>query len=98
LEALRLSRGFRFPPGATEYRCLALVRRRAEEPAGQAAAFAGLIRHWVGLFYGGIQPPAGAFEESLAWVGSLCGDPAPGEKTPSGAKRPPGGTAGGSRG
>jgi hypothetical protein len=85
LEAMRLRWGFRFPPGATEYRCLTLVRRRAgESPAGQTA-FAGLIRHWVAFFYGGILPPEGAFEEALAWVGSLCEKPAPGEETAPGA-------------
>jgi hypothetical protein len=82
LEALRLRWGLRFPPGATEYRCLALVRLRGarftgpEEPyRGIEASFAGLIRHWVAFFYGGIVPPEGAFEEALAWVGSLCGNP-----------------------
>ena len=76
--------GLRFPPGATEYRCLALVRRRlgrgaapAEEFTGPVgAAFAGFIRRWVDFFYGGILPPEGAFEEALAWVASLCEKPA----------------------
>jgi hypothetical protein len=80
LEALRLRWGLRFPPGATEYRCLALVRRRGENSAGHTA-FAGLIRHWVAFFYGGILPPEGAFEGALSWVGSLCEEAAPGEKT-----------------
>jgi hypothetical protein len=98
LEALKLRWGLRFPPGATEYRCLALVRlrgarfREQAEPATELAeaSFAGLIRHWVGFFYGGIVPPEGAFEEALAWIGSLCGNPgekpAPGDpKAPEGA-------------
>jgi hypothetical protein len=63
-----------FPAGATEYRCLALVRRRqGGKPEGPEGAFADLIRHWVALAYGGISPPGGAFEEALAWASSLCG-------------------------
>jgi hypothetical protein len=85
LGALGLRWGLHFPPGATEYRCLALVRRWARAKAGPAeeyagpvgAAFAGLIRRWVDFFYGGILPPEGAFEEALSWVGSLCEKPVP---------------------
>jgi hypothetical protein len=87
LEALARYRNFRFPPGATEYRCLALVRR-TEQGRRAARDFAALIRHWVPLAYGGNLPPEGAFEESLAWVRSLCGEaPEPGEK-PSPALSP----------
>jgi hypothetical protein len=92
LEALRLRWGFRFPPGATEYRCLALVRLQkarftgpAEPDQGLELSFAGLIRHWVAFFYGGIVPPEGAFEEALAWVGSLCGNSAD-KPAPAGAE------------
>jgi hypothetical protein len=85
LGALGQRWGLRFPPGATEYRCLALVRRRAGRGAGSAeelagpvgTAFAGFIRRWVDFFYGGILPPEGAFEEALAWIGSLCEKPIP---------------------
>ncbi|MDR3248939.1 MAG: DUF4129 domain-containing protein, partial [Treponema sp.] len=68
--------GIRFPPGATEYRCLSLVRLRTQTTGlrtpGHGSAFAELIRHWVALAYGGSVPPDGAFEDSLAWVGALC--------------------------
>jgi hypothetical protein len=91
LEALRLRWALRFPPGATEYRCLALVRlwagRGAADGGRAEAAFAGLIRHWTALFYGGINPPAGAFEEAAAWAGSLADFdeiPAPENKAASG--------------
>jgi hypothetical protein len=74
LGALTTYRGVRFPPGATEYRCLALVRSQAggrnRELGGPFSA--GLIHHWVALAYGGSNPPEGAFEEAAAWVGSLC--------------------------
>ncbi|MDR1024403.1 MAG: DUF4129 domain-containing protein [Treponema sp.] len=72
LEALARYRLIRFPPGATEYRCLALVRHHqgGRDPGG-VDSFAALIRHWVALAYGGVEPPGGAFEEALAWAGSL---------------------------
>jgi hypothetical protein len=83
LESLTRYRNFRFPPGATEYRCLALVRGR---PGRTARDFERFIRHWVPLAYGGSPPPEGAFEESLAWVRSLRGElPGSGEK-PGGAE------------
>jgi hypothetical protein len=63
-------RGIRFPPGATEYRCLGLVRQKDRELGGPFAA--GLIRPWVALAYGGSNPPEGAFEEALDWVMGLC--------------------------
>jgi hypothetical protein len=85
LEALSRYRNFRFPPGATEYRCLALVRGRREERQ-TARDFAKLIRHWVPLAYGGNPPPEGAFEESLAWVMSLCGEPPGPREKPGGAE------------
>ncbi|MDR0997664.1 MAG: hypothetical protein LBL70_01235, partial [Treponema sp.] len=76
-----------FPAGATEYRCLALVRGLPPVPAAPdhlpdqldrraRAGFAGLIANWVALAYGGRPPPEGAFEEALAWIGDLCGNPA----------------------
>jgi hypothetical protein len=76
LGALTRYHRIRFPPGATEYRCLALVRRyQGSRQLGPERAFAELIRHWVALAYGGIKPPGGAFEDALAWVQSLCGPP-----------------------
>ncbi|MDR0451037.1 MAG: hypothetical protein LBH26_07205 [Treponema sp.] len=74
-----------FPAGATEYRCLALVRglparplqeARAEAPDSAARrGFAELIAVWVALAYGGRIPPEGAFERALAWIRDLCGTP-----------------------
>jgi hypothetical protein len=82
LGALARRHRIRFPPGATEYRCLALVRRQAAAAGtesgmerGTERAFAELIRHWVALAYGGISPPGGAFEEARSWALSLCGAP-----------------------
>lgn len=75
LEALTRCYRLRFPPGATEYRCLALVRRHpAGRQTGLERSFADLIRHWTALAYGGIRPPGGAFEQTLAWARSLRGD------------------------
>jgi hypothetical protein len=91
LNALTRYHSIRFPPGATEYRCLALLRRRQNDRlAGFERAFADLIRHWVALAYGGISPPGGAFEEALAWALSLCGvreTPAPENARGSGGVR-----------
>jgi hypothetical protein len=73
LEALSRYHRIPFPAGATEYRCLALVRRcQGGKPEGPERAFADLIRHWVALAYGGISPPDGVFEVALAWALSLC--------------------------
>jgi hypothetical protein len=97
--------GLRFPPGATEYRCLALVRHWAgqgrlgpgeAEAVALEAAFAVFIRRWVPYFYGGILPPEGALEEALAWVESLCKIPVP-VKKPAPVENP-GGAAGGTHG
>jgi hypothetical protein len=81
LGALARYRLLRFPPGATEYRCLALVRRHQ---SGLERPFADLIRHWTALAYGGIEPPGGAFDEALAWAQSLCARPP--EPPPAGRK------------
>jgi hypothetical protein len=85
-------RMIRFPPGATEYRCLAQVRHHQRGTGGvdAAAGFAALIRHWVALAYGGVNPPGGAFEESLAWVSSLCGEDSQEQNPPAGSPRKPG--------
>jgi hypothetical protein len=62
-------RALHFPPEATEYECLALVR--AAGAPGEAAAFAANVTRWVSLAYGGRPPPDGSFEEALALCGSL---------------------------
>jgi hypothetical protein len=70
-------RGIPFPPGATEYECLALVRAAAEtSPAartgsGEAGDFAALVFCRVSLAYGGRVPDPEAFENSLAFCRSL---------------------------
>jgi hypothetical protein len=91
-------RGLSFPAGATEYRCLALVRGVSVRAAPQTApalpdqaegpepaarrGFAELIAHWVALAYGGRPPPEGAFERALAWIGELAGAPEDRESPP----------------
>jgi hypothetical protein len=69
IAAFSLRRGLGFPPAATEYGCLALVRSAC--PA-EGPGFEGLIRHWVGLAYGGVLPGEGAFEEALAYGEALA--------------------------
>ena len=77
-----------FPPDATEYDCLALVRAERKAGAAEAAgtgpgdagsreteSFAAAVGRWVALAYGGRLPPAGSFEETLAFCRSLS--PAP---------------------
>jgi hypothetical protein len=66
--------GLRFPAEATEYGCLALVRAAG----GQRAGFEALIRRWVRYAYGGIEPGAGEFEDSLGYGFSLLTPPAGG--------------------
>jgi hypothetical protein len=73
-----------FPPDATEYDCLALVRAERNAGAADAAgtgpgaagsreaeSFALAVGRWVALAYGGRFPPAGSFEETLAFCRSL---------------------------
>jgi hypothetical protein len=88
-------RGLSFPPDATEYECLALVRSAAggSSPAdgsrgeeggpGEARGFAALVLCWVSLAYGGKVPGPGAFESSLAFCRSLLLAPK-GEETSHG--------------
>jgi hypothetical protein len=64
-------RGVSFPPEATEYGCLALVRKSG--PAG-ARGFADMVLHWVALAYGGRLPPEGAFDRALVLCESLGAD------------------------
>jgi hypothetical protein len=51
-----------FPPDATEYGCLALIR---SSPGGDAGGFGDLVTNWIYLAYAGRNPPEGAFERSL---------------------------------
>jgi hypothetical protein len=76
-------RGLPFPPEATEYECLALVRSAPAEisPAdggpgegggpAEDRGFTALVLYWVSLAYGGKAPGPGAFESSLAFCRSL---------------------------
>ena len=57
-----------FPPNATEYGCLELLRRKL--PA-EAASFGALVQNWIFFAYGGRPPGDGAFEEALAYCRSL---------------------------
>ncbi|GHV84943.1 hypothetical protein AGMMS50230_05510 [Spirochaetia bacterium] len=56
-----------FPPEATEYEALALVRTNTTDISGPASntAFEVFIRRWINLAYGGKFPEAGNFEEAL---------------------------------
>jgi hypothetical protein len=61
-------RSLSFPPDATEYGCLELVRRVL--PA-EAKGFGELVRHWIFLAYGDHLPGEGAFERDLVYGRSL---------------------------
>lgn len=61
-----------FPPGATEYGCLALVRKAL--PA-KAEGFRELVQSWVFLAYGERAPGEGAFEQALSYGRSLTEGP-----------------------
>jgi hypothetical protein len=74
LESWSRYRAFKFPPDATEYECLALVR--AAGVSGGATDFAAFVNRWTALAYGGRLPPEGSFEEALALCWSLIPDPA----------------------
>jgi hypothetical protein len=78
LESWAQYRALCFPPEATEYECLALVR--AAGAPGEAAAFAAFVNRWAALAYGGKPPPEGGFAEALALCQSLIPAPA-GEKS-----------------
>ncbi|GHV95813.1 membrane protein [Spirochaetia bacterium] len=72
-----LYRGIVFPPNATEYDCIDIVRSASISANGTAAlvseteTFSVLVKHWVNLAYGGRLPPEGSFEEALAFCKSL---------------------------
>jgi hypothetical protein len=74
--ACGISKNLVFPPGATEYNCLALVR---ESVSDKAEGFARLVQHWVHFAYAGKLPPHGAFEEALGFGYSLIGENGEGE-------------------
>jgi hypothetical protein len=57
-----------FPPDATEYGCLALVRSSA---GGGDEDFGELVSNWIYLAYGGRNPPEGSFEKSLGFGRAL---------------------------
>jgi hypothetical protein len=56
-----------FPPNATEYNCLELVRSRFKQGAANSHTkeFGDLVRNWVLLAYGGRNPADGSFEKAL---------------------------------
>jgi hypothetical protein len=65
-------RGVVFPPDATEYDCLALVRKAVSgEGASDSEGFASLVGSWVAFAYGGRTPSAEDFEVSLHYGRSL---------------------------
>jgi hypothetical protein len=69
-------RGIVFPPDATEYDCLALVRKAASgEGVSGSEGFAGLVDVWVSFAYGGRMPSAEDFEVSLHYGQSLLSVP-----------------------
>jgi hypothetical protein len=73
-------RGLFFPPDATEYDCLALVRASGLPGAG---GFEDLVLHRIDLAYRGLPPGPEAFEKALDFCRSLHvpeGAPDPGGK------------------
>jgi hypothetical protein len=61
-------RGLFFPPDATEYDCLALVRASGFPGSG---GFEELVLHRIDLAYRGLPPGPGAFERALDFCRSL---------------------------
>lgn len=61
-------KGLPIPPGATEYDCLGLVRQTLPD---DTPGFAGLLRYWIPLAYGGEVPEEGPWEASLRFCESL---------------------------
>ncbi|MDR1315540.1 MAG: hypothetical protein LBK13_01595 [Spirochaetales bacterium] len=63
--------GVVFPPGATPYNCLSLLRDQGRDiPEG----FVRLVRYWVYYAYADRLPPEGAFEEALGFCHSLIAE------------------------
>jgi hypothetical protein len=81
-EAWSRYRGPAFPPDATEYGCLALIRAAGAPPA-ETERFALVVRRWAAFAYGGRLPPPGSFEEALALCAALI--PRPAANVPGGA-------------
>jgi hypothetical protein len=63
-------RGLSFPPRATEYACLGIVRL----DAGGAGDFAFLVEIWVCLAYAGREPDGEAFARAVRFCRSLAGE------------------------
>jgi hypothetical protein len=68
LGAFAQYRNLSFPVGATEYGCLALVRKAHLSEAG---GFEELVNNWILFVYGGKPPVEGAFEQALEYGRSL---------------------------
>jgi hypothetical protein len=68
IASYRVRRHINFPLNATEYECLALVRKLDGESARD---FALLVGAWVYLAYAGIAPESDAFDTSCAFCGAL---------------------------
>jgi hypothetical protein len=64
-----LYRGLQFPPNATEYDCMELVRSAEVSP--DAENFTAALSYWVNFAYGGRIPPGGSFETAIAFCESL---------------------------
>jgi hypothetical protein len=69
--AYGVAKGLAFPPDATPYNCLSLVR---EAGCDISDGFARLVRSWVYCAYAGRFPPGDAFEEALDFCHSLLGE------------------------
>jgi hypothetical protein len=56
-----------FPPDATEYNCLEMVKSRFKQGDANShvSEFGDLVRNWVLLAYGGRDPADGSFERAL---------------------------------
>jgi hypothetical protein len=67
--AYSASRGLVFPPGATEYNCLSLVREAGGDSSG---GFGRLVNGWIQAAYAGRVPSPGAFEEALEFCRALA--------------------------
>jgi hypothetical protein len=65
------SKGLVFPPGATQYECLSLVRKAGGDIS---EGFTRLVRDWVYYAYAGRLPAEGAFEQALDFCHSLLGE------------------------
>jgi hypothetical protein len=77
MKSWSLYRSLSFPPDATEYDCLALVRAKGgaagtgDKGRRETEYFAFAVHCWVALAYGGSPPPEGSFEGTLDFCRSL---------------------------